>query len=787
MSALSRKLRRDLWQIRTQAAAIALVVAVGVANLVMSQATLLSLRDSRDRYYQENAFADVFAALKRAPLALAAELAAIPGVRAVDTRIVAFGSGELPHFDDPVQVQTLSLPEFGRARLNRVRLQRGRLPLPGETRTLAISDAFAEAHALAPGDTLTLVLRGKRQAFRIVGIGGSPEFVAQMQPNAFFPDASRFAIAWLSRQALEAAMDMDGAFNSAVLALDAGARPPAVLDAVDRVLARHGGTGALLRADQLSHRYLSEELRQLATMARLFPVVFLGVAAFVLHVVLGRLVAGQREQIAILKAFGYDRGQVFRHYAGFALVIAGSGALLGLGLGSWLGELLAGVYRTFYRLPFLDFRVPLATVLVALAVSIAAALAGATDALLRAAKLPPAEAMRPEVPWGQRLTRVDRAGWFARLSQPSRLILRNLLRRPWRSVLTLVGLSLGCAVMMMGRFQGDAIDLMVDHQFRESRRHDVSVSFIEPTGRAALHELAALPGVLRVEAERAVPVIVRHRNREHRIALQALVPGSMLRRPLDESGRRIPAPPAGALLTDFLAGMLAARPGDLLEFEALQGRQRTLLLPLAGTVSEYFGVAGYLPLEAMNRLLGDGDVVSGALLAVDPAQRGAVMDQLERRPRVASIGQRDVGIRNFFDSMGETLLTFTLIASLFGAVITFGVVYNSARVTLSERARDLASLRVLGFTENEVSYILLGEIALLTVLAVPLGFLAGNALVAVMVMGFDSDLFRIPHHVSPRTYGMAGLTMLGAALLSGFVVWRRVAGLDMIGVLKARD
>lgn len=787
MSALGRKLWRDLWHIRTQAVAIALVVAVGVANLVMSQATLVSLRDSRDRYYDEHAFADLFVALKRAPLGVAADLAAVPGVRAVDARIVAFGSGELPFFDDPVQVQALSIPEHGGTRLNRMRLLAGRAPMPGETRTLAINDAFAEAHGLRPGDPITLVLRGKRQAFRIVAIAGSPEFVAQMQPGAFFPDFERFAIVWMPRQALEAAMDLDGAFNSATLALDPRARPQAVLDAVDRILARYGGTGAVLRADQLSHRFLNEELRQLATMARLFPAVFLGVAAFVLHVVLGRLVAGQREQIAVLKAFGYGRGAIFRHYAGFALCIAVGGALLGLALGAWLGELMAGLYRTFYRLPFLDFQVPLGTVVLALAVSTAAGLGGATHAVLRAARLPPAEAMRPDVPWGQRLTRVDRSGWFRRLSQPSRLILRNLLRRPLRSLLTVLGLAMGCAVMMMGRFQGDAIDLIVGHQFRESRRHDISVAFVEPVAHAALHELAAIPGVLRAEAERGVAVVVRHRQREHRIGLQALVEDSALRLPLDREGRRIAAPPTGVLVTDYLAGMLDAKPGDTLVFEALEGRQRTLSLPLAGTVSEYFGVAAYLPLEALNRLLGDGDVISGALLAVDPARRDQVIDALERRPRIASIGEREVGIRNFYESMGETLLTFTLIATLFGAVITFGVVYNSARVTLSERARDLASLRVLGFTENEVSYILLGEIAVLALLAVPLGFVAGNLLVALLVSGFDSDLFRIPHHVSERTYALAGLSMLAAAIASGFVVWRRVARLDMIGVLKARE
>lgn len=787
MSMLSRKLRRDAWQLRGQAIAIILVAAVGVANLVMSRSTLESLEASRERYYREYAFADVFADLKRAPEQVAQRLVEIPGVAAVDTRIVAFGRAQVPGFHDPIRVQAVSTPEFGNLRMNRLHMQAGRAPQAGDRDALAVSDAFAEEHGLRPGDRLALIMHGRRQQFRIVGIGASPEFVSQMSPQAVFPDTRRFAIVWIPRPALAAATDMDGAFNSVAIALAPGARKEAVIVAIDRVLERYGGIGAIGREDQRSHKYLSEEFRQLRTMARLFPAVFLGVAAFVLYVVLGRLIATQREQIGTLKAFGFDRGELWRHYAGFGLLIGSVGAVLGLALGFRLGQLLANLYREFYRLPFLDFTLSAGVIWLAVLVSLGSALLGAAIPVLRAARLPPAEAMRPDVPW-QRPSRLSRmSSRWRKLSQAHRLIARNLTQRPLRTLLTWVGLALGTAVMMMGRFQNDAVDHMVQRQFERSQRHDISVSFVEPLAPRALHEIASLPGVTLVEPERTVPVIVRHRAVRYRTALVGLAPDAKLRTPLDTRGRPIVPPPSGVLLTDYLAGMLDAREGDLIELQVLEGRRRTLRLPLNGVVSEPFGAQAYLPMETLDRLLGEGERISGAVLMADSQDQQRLFDALERSPAVAGIGQRRVGIANFYESMAETILTFTLIATLFGVVITAGVVYSSARVALSERSRDLASLRILGFTVREVGYLLLGELAVLAVLAVPLGFLLGNALIALLVNGIDSDLFRVPHYVSPTTYGIAGVITLTTVLLSAALIWHRVTRLDLIAVLKARD
>lgn len=787
MSMLARKRLRDLWHLRGPLLAVALVGSVGVANLVMSRATLESLEASRTRYYLEQAFADVFADLRRAPESIAGRLAQVPGVSVVDTRITAFGRAELPGYDEPIRVQAVSTPEFAAPRLNRLHLRMGRAPEPGERHALVVSDAFAEAHALRPGSSIILILHGRRQRFLIAGIGATPEYVAQMAPATIFPDARRFAVVWIPRPALAAAADLDGAFNSVTFRLDPRARQEEVIAGIDRVLAPYGGIGAVGREHQASHRYLSEEFRQLRTMARVFPAVFLSVSAFILYVVLGRLVAGQREQIGTLKAFGFGNGAIWRHYAGFALLVGVVAAVLGLALGARLGSAMADLYRAFYRLPFLDFHLSLGAIVLALAVSVGSALLGAALPVLASVRLAPADAMRPEAPWKGAVPRLVQAFSLRRLSQAHRLIARNMQRRPVRTVVTWVGLGFGTAVMMMGRFQNDAIDEIVNRQYRQAERHDVAVTFVEPLAPRSLHELRALPGVRVVEPERTVPVLVRHRAADYRTVVRGLTEGATLRQALGTDGRPIRERPRGVLLTDYLARMLDARPGDAVELTTLDGRRRTARLPLAGTVAEPFGAQAYLPRAAVDRLLGEGERVSGAVLAVDTAVLPRLLDALERSPAIMGVDQRLAGIRNFYEGMANTILTFTLIATAFGIVITAGVIYSSARVALSERARDLASLRILGFTEAEVGYLLLGELALLTILAVPLGFLLGHGFIALLVLGYDSDLFRIPHYVSASTYGIAGVTTLATALLCGVLVRRQVARLDLIAVLKARD
>ncbi|HET6603051.1 MAG TPA: FtsX-like permease family protein [Xanthomonadaceae bacterium] len=787
MRALERKAFRDLWHLRGQALAIALVIAAGIANLIMSQSTYESLEGTRDRFYRDYAMADVWAAVKRAPESVVQRARGIQGVRLVESRLVAAGNLEVEGFADPVKAQVLSLPSGREPRLNRLYLRQGRLPAAEHTDEVVLSESFAQAHGLRPGDALRATVNGRNQRFRIVGIVLSPEYVYQIQPGAAFPDFKRFGVLWAGRRALEAALDMDGAFNELVLRLEPDAQPRAVLDALDRLLEPYGGRGAYARQDQLSNRFLSAELEQLRTLSRMFPTIFLGVAAFLLNVVFTRLIGTQRDQIAVLKAFGYSNRSIGRHYALIVALVALLGTAAGVVGGIGLGQWLSGVYREFYRFPFLDFHMSPAVAALGVVVALVASLAGASQAVLQAARLPPAEAMRPPAPDRYRATLIERLGLQRRLSQPARMVLRYLERRPLRAALSVIGLSLAVAIMMIGRFQNDAIDRMIDVQFRRAQHNDLSVDFVEPAARSAAFELRALDGVRLAEPYRSVPVRLRNGLREFRTVVQGLPTDAQLKTPVDTRMRRIELPPEGLVLTDYLAGLLQLRVGDTVTVEQLEGRQSVVELPVAGLASEFIGVQGYMRLDALNRALGDGDVISGAYLTVDPAALARVYGELERRPRVAGVGTRMGAIRNFYDTMAESILVFTFVALILGAVINFGVVYNAARVALSERGRELASLRVLGFTEGEVSFILLGELALLVALSIPVGFLAGWALCWLFTLGLQNDLYRIPTHISRETYAFAGTMMLVSTLLSAIVVRRRVARLDLIEVLKTRE
>jgi putative ABC transport system permease protein len=789
MRALDRKLLRDLWHLRGQVLAIAAVIMGGVATLVMSLSTYDSLVVTRDRFSAEYRFADVFARLKRAPEPVADRLRAIAGVERLETRVTAGVKLEVPGFTDPITGLLLSVPDSGAPLQNALHLKRGRMVQPYSADEVVLADSFADAHRLEPGDRLAAIINGKHKALTVVGVAVSPEYVYQIAPGAMFPDFKRYGVLWTGRHALAAAYDMQGAFNDVTLALARGADVQDVIDRVDAILGSYGGTGSYARKDQFSNRFLSEELKQLQTTATLFPAIFLGVAAFLLNVVVSRLIALQREQIAILKAFGYSHVAIVWHYVKLVLLVVLLGVAAGAALGAWFGQGLSNVYmETTFRFPYLDYRLQAGVVLVALAISGGAAVSGTLFAVFRAARLAPAEGMRPETPTVYRATFIERIGlqrWFA---APSRMILRHIERRPIKSLLTVLGIACACALMMVGNYQKGAIDFMVDVQFRQAAREDLAVTFIEPTSGAALNELAALPGVQHVEGFRDVAAILRFRNHHHRSAVYGIQPEGRLHRSLDRNLRPIHVPAGGVVLTDHLAdNILHVKPGDLLTVEVLEGNRRVVQVPVLGITRQFLGVSAYMQQQSLNALLREGDVVSGAYLAVDPGAEQNLYAALHARPRVLGMVANASAIQSFYATIGEFVLFYNLVATVLAGSIGFGVVYNSARIALSERGRELASLRVLGFTRGEIAYILLGELALLTLAAVPVGLLAGIGLVGILVLAFESDLYRLPLVLTPDNMALGATVVIVSALISGLMLWHRLGKLDLVAVLKTRE
>jgi putative ABC transport system permease protein len=770
-----------------QVFAITLVVMSGVATFIMFVSTMDSLNLTRNRFYRDHSFADVFVHLKRAPESLAEKLRDLPGVHQVETRVSAYVKLSIDGFGEPVNARILSLPESGEPLLNRLYLRRGRMVDPARDNEVVINENFAQAHGFKPGDSFAAVINGKWKRLTITGIALSPEFVLLMKPEALSPDFKHYGVLWMGRKALARAYNMEGAFNSAVMTLHRDAVLSDVLREVDRIVARYGGYGAYGRRDQISHRLLNEEFKQLQTSSKIFPTIFICVAAFLLNVVMSRTINTQREQIAALKAFGYGNFAIGLHFAKLVVLMLLAGLALGIAGGIWFGRLLGDIYMAVYRFPELIYTLRPGVVVTVVLITIASALAGTLHTLRRAAGQPPAEAMRPEAPAQYRVSLVEKLGLGRRFTQPSRIIVRNIERKPVRTILSVIGIAAGCATMISSGFFKDAVDHMVKVQLVLSQKEDMTVSFVEPTSYRVLYELKATEGVSHVEPFRNVPVRLIHGHRSYKTAINGIDPEGRLHLLLDRRLKPVALPPAGILLTDHLGRLLGVKPGDLLTVELLEGTRAVRQVPVAALTKQYLGVMGYMDVRSLNRLLGEGDSVSGAHLVTDALHRPRLFQRFVEMPRVAGTVVRANEIRNFYDVQAKGMLFFTFIATLMACFISFGVVYNNARITFSERSRELSSLRVLGYTRGEISYILLGELGLITLAAIPLGFLMGYWLCGYIAQALASDLFRVPLVIAPRSFALAAAVVLASASVSGLIVRRKLDHLDLVEVLKTRE
>lgn len=787
MAPLDRKLVRGLWRIKGQVLAIALVMATGVAVLVMSLTNIESLSETASAYYERYRFAHVFAGVKRAPERIAQRVARIPGVQAVETRVVKSAILDVAGFEEPVVGRMVSVPDYGEPALNQLVIRSGRFPAPGATTEALLSEPFADAHGLDIGDRLRAVVNGKWRELRVTGTALSPEYVYTLGPGALMPDDRRFGVIWMGREALAAAFDLDGAFNDISLRTMRGADRQLVIERLDNLLDGYGGVGAYDRGDQTSNWFLSNEIEQLKTMSTFLPTIFLTVAAFLTNMVLSRLIAVERAEIGLLKAFGYNRLEVGWHYVKLTLVIGVIGVLIGGALGYWLGYTNSRVYIEYFRLPFLVFSPGAHAFVIAALASLGAALIGTLSAVRRAVRLPPAEAMSPPAPPSFSASGLAEMGPMGRLDQPTRIILRQIFRWPLRSMVTSAGIGMAVAVLVMALHWIDATNHMVSVHFEQAQRQDISVGLAEARSTRALRGFEQLPGVIATEGARSVSVRFRNGAREHRGGIQGVPRRQRLQLVYDADGRQLDLPRQGLVLSTMLAEILDVSTGDIVTVEVLEGRRPVLRIPVVDTFDTYIGTPAYMNIRALNDIMRERPVVSLVHLQIDPRERPALFRRLKEIPQAASLSIKQATIDSFQETLDESILVLITVFVVFAGVLAFGVTYNSARIALSERGRELATLRVLGFSRAEISYILLGETALLTLTALPLGCAAGYALARLTSESFVTELYRIPMIIEPTTYGWAMLTGLTAAAVTAIMVRRRLDRLDLISVLKTRE
>ncbi|MEM8671110.1 MAG: FtsX-like permease family protein [Planctomycetota bacterium] len=787
MRTLTRKLFRELWETRAQSLAICLVIGSGVAVLVMSLNTLGLLRETRDAYYDRYRFAHVFASVTRAPQPVESQLLSIDDVAAVETRIVSEVTLDVESLEEPAVGRLISLPTDPKSGLNQIHLRRGRFPEPDRAGEVIASEPFFESNQLRLGDRVDAVLNGRSQPLVVVGVALSPEYVIQVRAGELLPNDRRFGVLWMPRRQMEAAFDMEGAFNDVSVRLLRGANEAEVIDRMDLILQRYGAVGAYGRDQHISARFVADELKQLRATGMVAPTIFMAVAAFLLNVVLARRISTHRTIIAALKAFGYTNTEIAWHYMQSSLIVAGIGAVGGVIAGQRMADGLSSVYAEFYRFPTMVYQPDWRVNVIAMAVSLLAAVIGSWREVQSAAKLPPAEAMQPAAPAVYRRTWLERLGMMRWIPVTTRMILRGLRRRPISAALSSLGIAFSVSVMVLSGFGSDAMEHLIQFQFTTAQRQDVQVTFNNVATPAVRHDLRHLPGVHAVEPFRAVAVNLVSEHRQYRTNILGLGQERDLFRLLNTESKPIRLPPSGIVLNDKLAKILNVAPGEELEFEVLEGERPVGRILVSGLATEYAGTSAYMDRAALNQLMRETDTVSGAYLAVDSLHQPALYQQLKRTPEVASVQIQASAIETFRETIVKNQLTMQSFTLFFACVIAIGVVYNTARVALDERSRELATLRVIGFTRLEVSTILLGELAILTAAAIPVGWAIGYGFCAAMVVGFESELYRIPLMIRPESYARAALVTTVAATISGILVRRRLDHLDLVDVLKSRE
>jgi putative ABC transport system permease protein len=787
MRALDRKFLRDVGRLKAQVLTIALVLGGGIASFIALRGCYESLLRSRDAYYDRQRFAHVFAVVERAPEAIAARIEALPGVASVQTRITKPVLLPIEGMPRPASGLLLSLPAVGRPATNALHLRLGRLPERDRDDEVVLLEAFAEAHGLEPGHRIPAVIDGKLRKLRIVGVALSPEFVYALRPGALADDPSRYAILWMNRAPLAAAFQLEGAFNDVSLLLQPGASEQAVRAGVDRLLLPYGCDGAIPREDQQSNDILTSELGLLDSLALMMPAIFLGVAAFLVNVVLGRLVTLQRPEIATLKAVGYGNGAVRLHYAGLVAVVLAPASALGVAGGYWLGQLMMDLYASVFRFPGVRFEPGLVLIAEGIGISGAAALAGALFAVRAAVRLPPAEAMQPPAPAVYHRTLLERLRLSTVAGPTVMMILREVERRPLRTLLSSLGIAGALALLVLGRFALDSVESYLEGSLRREQRQDLAVSFDRPVSPRALGELAAMPGVRQVEGLRGMPARVRQGHRARDTVLVGLPAGATLRRLIDKGAGAVPVPPDGILVTRKLGEVLGLRLGDRPEVELREGARPVVRPLVVGFVDESMGLQLYAREELVARLEGDLGAVGSALLTVDPLQAAAVEARLRRLPRVIDVSDLRWEIDRMRDMQASVEDVRTIVCVVLAATIIFGVVYNNARIALATRARDLGSLRVLGFSGHEIASILVGGMAVELVIAIPIGLYLGKSWAQLLMLHTNQEQFRWEVYVAPSTYLLATVVALLAAAASALWVRRSVDRLDLVGVLKTRE
>jgi putative ABC transport system permease protein len=785
VSGLYRKLFRDLKTMGMQIFTIALLIMGGLSVLVSSWSSYQSLKSAKEYFYREFHYADLFADVIRAPESVVRQIVNFAGVEKAEPRIIKDGLVEVGNQVEPALGRFVSWNE--NQQINLIYLRKGRMPQRSSQLEVVVHEAFADAHKLKIGDFLKIQIGGKQKRLLISGVGLSPEYVYALSPVAPLPDDKHFGVFWVHYQDLQAMTGLEGSMNAVQIKTVQGSSINDIKSRLDKLLSPYGNMLSYDRSKQLSNVFVDDEIRQQRVIAMVMPTIFLSVAMYILNIILSRLIALHRAQIATLKALGYSDWELTFHYFQLVTVILIIGIVPSIIAGAWIGNWYASMYKEFFRFPKIDFNLSVAAVSLSILAGLVPGWLGAARALNKVFLMRPAEALRPPSPPQYQKGIFEKIGKSLKLNLFSKMILRSLLFRPLRLILSIIGMSLSLAILINGSFWTDVMDSILDRQFQQMNREDLTIRFIHPREKSVVNEIKKIPGVIMIEGERTMPVRLKFKNITKEISVISRESNAGMSRMLDEKGRPVKTVEGGILLSRYFEDQYKIQKGDVLSLKALQGLQNEFSVPVMGFSDDLIGQSAYAQKHDLHMWLKESEVYDTVKLKIDPKFAESIYVALKSRPEVAGITIRELLLKSFTTTVADMILTFTFILYIFAVAIAGAVMYNSAHIAFSERGWELASLRILGFNVGSTFEILFVDIGMQVLLSLIPGLAFGFGLSYLSTLLIHNDTFKFPFIIDSSTYAAAVLVILSTFFVSGYFLYRQVKALDFSEALKARE
>lgn len=791
-SPLRRKMRRDLWARKGALVSLSAIIALGIGCYVGMTGTYLDLVAARDRYYGDYRLADFTVSFKGAPAGEVARLEELPNVRLVEGRVVQSLAISLPEIEGRINGQAISLPGTRRPGVNNLLLTSGSWFSADDALEAIVLEDFARARGIAVGGSLHVRLPDGAHDVSVVGIARSPEFVWVLPPSGgVVPDPANYGIVYLPEKFLQQASNLEGSVNQVIgLAYeDDPASLAQTIQLIEERLDPCGVTSSTPLEESTSVALIRDQLNQVRNLSRLFPAVFLFVGAMVLNVLLDRLVAQQRTAIGTLRALGHTRHSVLRHYMGYGITIGVLGGGLGLVVGWFLQQGMLGMYRTEFAFPDVDARVHADILGIGVAIALTCAVLGTLKGARRATRLEPAEAMRPAVPEkGGRVLPERIPVLWRMLSFRTRMVLRTIFRNPFRSSITVMASTLSTVLIVATIGTWDAVNYIKTYQFEYVSHEDRALSLDSPRAAGALEEVESFTGVGMVEGWLLVPCDLSNGPYRKRIAVTGLESERTMLTPLGSNGSPIQVPASGIILTSKLAEVLHVKAGDEVLTRPLVGIREGVRLPVVSVVDSYVGLDAYSHIEQLSRLLGEERVVNRiGLRTRNGAPPPSFERQIEMRLPITGMTERRVSEQKMAAMLDQSMGTAVGAMILFAAIIAFGSVINTGLVSMSERIREVGTLRVLGTTPWRILGIFSKEALFLNIVGIGIGMGAGVGVLHLFVKAFDTESLRFPVIVRADSLAASAALMLAFVTVAQILLYHILRRLDWLEALKVKE